>query len=92
METTELQIAMADGKTETVTATIYKGNGYRCITVPEGWDRDENEPEWSPRMADGVEFSVRYYPGKKVKDAKDLLTLDYHDYQFEDSVRHPCQH
>ena len=85
VETTELKIAMADGQTETVTATIYKGNGYQ-IAVPEGRERDENEPEWSPRSSEGIEFSVRYYPGKKAKDVQDIFELDYHDYQFEDSA------
>ncbi len=81
-KTVELQIQQEDGAVDTVTATVYTGSGY-TLAVPEGWERDDNEPQWSPRANDAVEFTVRYYTGKKADAVAELFQKDEDEYTFE---------
>ena len=81
-KTVELQVQQEDGTTDTVTATVYTGNGY-TLAIPEGWERDDNEPQWNPHANDAVEFTVRYYDGKKADAVAELFRKDEDDYTFE---------
>lgn len=71
-----------DGQDQTVKATVYTGSGY-TIAVPEGWDKDHNEPQWDPYHVDDVELTVRYYTGKSVDEIIPLFQRDEDDYTFE---------
>ena len=71
-----------DGKDQTVKATVYQGSGY-TIAIPEGWEQDDNEPQWNPYHVDDVELTVRYYTGKTVDEIISLFQRDEDDYTFE---------
>ena len=45
--------------------------------------RDDNEPQWNPHANDAVEFTVRYYDGKKADAVAELFRKDEDDYTFE---------
>ena len=71
-----------DGQDQTVKATVYQGGGY-TIAIPEGWEQDDNEPQWNPYHMDDVELTVRYYTGKTVEEIIPLFQRDEDDYTFE---------
>lgn len=82
-EKTELRVNV-NGTDQTVPATVYAGAVY-TIAVPEGWERDENEPQWNPAANDDVELTIRFYGGKKTEAVLKLFQRDREDYVFEEA-------
>lgn len=89
-ETVDLKVSV-DGGVKTVKATVYTGSGY-TIAVPEGWERTDREPQWSPITNDDVELTVRFYNGKKADAVSELLRRDERDYTFETPTQTSLAH
>ena len=89
-ETVDLKVSV-NGSVTTVKAVVYTGGGY-TIAVPEGWERSDREPQWSPTVNDDVELTVRFYNGKKADAVSKLFQRDEKDYTFEKPTQTSLAH
>lgn len=89
-ESVDLTVSV-EGGMKTVKATVYTGSGY-TIAVPEGWERTDREPQWSPIVNDDVELTVRFYSGKKADAVSELFRRDERDYTFETPTQTSLAH
>lgn len=87
----DLQVTVGD-QTKTVTALVYTGSSGYSIAVPETWERDDSEPEWSPADNDDVALTVRYYSGKKAEEVLDAFQREEKGYTFETPTKGALAH
>lgn len=72
-----------EGTKETVSATLYLGDGYSIYIPDEGWRLDE-PGEWEDEKTGDATLKILFYSGQTFEQARAQILLDEDGYGFMD--------